>query len=172
MISLKNSIKYSWKPLLTNNLPELWAVWNFENADLSVRINKSKVHGVEYRATGDIADATLFIHNNGFRTQFHGISSTYSATIGNEKAGNRFDFLLSMPPIFNLDISFTNQNANGNMNSSPTEKTDSPNVSVTVNLAPSHPLILMIPFTLPSSDVKASSPFPLSTKVPSICPSL
>ena len=64
------------------------------------------------------------------------------------------------------------QNANGNSTSSPTEKTDSPDISVILKLAPSHPLILIMPFTLPSSDVKSSSPFPLSTKFPSISPSL
>ena len=64
------------------------------------------------------------------------------------------------------------QNANGNSTSSPTEKTDSPDISVILKLAPSHPLILIMPFTLPSSDVKSSSPFPLSAKFPSISPSL
>ena len=34
-----------------------WAFWNFENAVLSVRIDKGKVSGVKYRANGDIADA-------------------------------------------------------------------------------------------------------------------
>lgn len=64
------------------------------------------------------------------------------------------------------------QNANGKLTSPPAEKTASPDVSVTLKLAPSHPLILMVPFTLPSSDVKASSPFPLSTNVPFVSPSL
>lgn len=64
------------------------------------------------------------------------------------------------------------QNTKGNLTSSPIEKTVSPDVSVTLKLAPSHPLILIIPFILPSSDVKASSPFPLSTKVPFVSPFL
>ena len=64
------------------------------------------------------------------------------------------------------------QNAKGNLTSSPTEKADSPDISVTLKLAPSHPLILIIPFILPSSDVNVSSPFPLSTKVPCVPPCL
>ena len=65
-----------------------------------------------------------------------------------------------------------NQNTKGNATSSPAEKTDSPDVSVTLKLAPSHPFSLMIPFMLPSSDVKASSPFPLSIKLPLVSPCL
>lgn len=64
------------------------------------------------------------------------------------------------------------QNTKGNITSSSAKKADAPEVSVTLKLAPSHPLILIMPFILPSSDVKASSPFSLSTKVPFSSPCL
>ncbi|MDE7232807.1 MAG: hypothetical protein K2N37_07030 [Lachnospiraceae bacterium] len=47
----------TWEEKASGSETALWAVWNFENAVLSVRINKGKIRGVEYRANGDIADA-------------------------------------------------------------------------------------------------------------------
>lgn len=47
----------TWEEKKSGNETESWAVWNFEDAVLSVRINKGKVRGVEYRANGNIADA-------------------------------------------------------------------------------------------------------------------
>lgn len=47
----------TWEEKASGSETALWAVWNFENAVLSVRINKGKVRGVEYRSNGDIANA-------------------------------------------------------------------------------------------------------------------
>lgn len=78
---------------------------------------------------------------------------------------------LSLTSPYNSSVTLIyRQKTKGNTTSSPTEKGDSPNVSVTLRTAPSQPSILIIPFTLPSSDVKSSSPFSLPVKLPSSSP--
>lgn len=47
----------TWEEKASGRETALWAVWNFENAVLSLRIKKGTVQAVEYLAKGDIADA-------------------------------------------------------------------------------------------------------------------
>lgn len=47
----------TWEEKASGRETALWAVWNFEDAMLSVRINEGKVRAIVYLANGTIADA-------------------------------------------------------------------------------------------------------------------